>query len=241
MKYYDKTWNFFTGCTKCSPGCEYCKSEFHSELLQTNPSSFAQKYKNGFKFAIHQEHLIPPRFYRSKRILVNSLSDTFHPSAPAELIAGQIVRMIEREDIVWIIRTKRSKRMSEIVKIYLNDALLYSPNIWLGVVVESVDYLSRIADLRDTPAAVKCVFLDPVLSEFNDIDLTGIDGLFVGPSIGDRKFLAYNRIERLKEAADKAHCALWLTDDKDLKLSEKFKKYRRLPNAQAQQRRGNDE
>ncbi|HUX01088.1 MAG TPA: phage Gp37/Gp68 family protein [Phycisphaerae bacterium] len=41
------------------------------------------------------------------------------------------------------------------------------PNVWLGVTVESGDYLSRIDDLMATPAAVRFVSMEPLLGPVN--------------------------------------------------------------------------
>ena len=47
----------------------------------------------------------------------------------------------------------------------LNEAPWPLPNVWLGVSVESDRFRDRIAHLVDTPAAVRFVSLEPLLSD----------------------------------------------------------------------------
>jgi protein gp37 len=60
------------------------------------------------------------------------------------------------------------------------------PNVWLGTSVESADYLWRIDELRQTPAAVRFVSLEPLLGPLPGLDLTGIDWVIVGGESGAR-------------------------------------------------------
>ncbi len=58
------------------------------------------------------------------------------------------------------------------------------PNVWLGVSVESRDYLGRIDHLRRTPAAVRFLSLEPLLEDLGQLDLTGIHWVIVGGESG---------------------------------------------------------
>lgn len=58
-------------------------------------------------------------------------------------------------------------------------------NVWLGVSVEDRKYgLPRIAELRDTPAAVRFLSVEPLLEDLGTLDLTGIDWVIVGGESG---------------------------------------------------------
>lgn len=65
-----------------------------------------------------------------------------------------------------------------------NPTVFPLPNVWLGVSVESRDYLSRIDDLRRTPAAVRFLSLEPLLEDLGTLDLTGISWCIVGGESG---------------------------------------------------------
>lgn len=64
------------------------------------------------------------------------------------------------------------------------DAQTPLPNVWWGVSIEGRDYLSRLDDLRATPAAVRFVSFEPLLEDIGDVDLTGIDQIIIGGESG---------------------------------------------------------
>ena len=62
------------------------------------------------------------------------------------------------------------------------DAL---PNVWLGVSVEDRKYgLPRIDILRETPAAVRFLSIEPLLEDIGPLDLRGIHWVIVGGESG---------------------------------------------------------
>ena len=58
------------------------------------------------------------------------------------------------------------------------------PNCWLGVTVESRDYLGRLDFLRQLPAAIRFASFEPVLEDLGDIDLRGIHWAIRGGESG---------------------------------------------------------
>jgi protein gp37 len=58
------------------------------------------------------------------------------------------------------------------------------PNVYLGASVESAPYRSRIEALRETPAAVRFLSIEPMLSSVGKIDLVGIDWVICGGESG---------------------------------------------------------
>lgn len=58
------------------------------------------------------------------------------------------------------------------------------PNVWLGVSVESKAYLDRIDLLRETPAAIRFVSIEPLLEDLDGPNLRGIDWAIVGGESG---------------------------------------------------------
>lgn len=58
-------------------------------------------------------------------------------------------------------------------------------NIWWGVRVEDRKYgLPSIDDLRNAPAKVRFLSIEPLLEELGDIDLSGISWVIVGRESG---------------------------------------------------------
>lgn len=58
------------------------------------------------------------------------------------------------------------------------------PNVWLGTSIESDDYTGRADDLRETPAAVRFLSLEPLLGPLPSLDLNGIDWVITGGESG---------------------------------------------------------
>jgi protein gp37 len=82
------------------------------------------------------------------------------------------------------ILTKRSERLRDL----LNGALEFatrSGHIWWGVSVENIRHgIPRIDHLRNTPAAMKFLSVEPLLEDIGSVDLTGIDWVIVGGESG---------------------------------------------------------
>src|SRR3989337_2967727 len=57
IEWTELTWNPTTGCNKISAGCKFCYAEVMSRRLK---GMGQEKYKNGFKLAIHPETLNIP-------------------------------------------------------------------------------------------------------------------------------------------------------------------------------------
>ncbi|PBA23483.1 hypothetical protein CKJ66_28345 [Mycobacterium avium] len=58
------------------------------------------------------------------------------------------------------------------------------PNVWLGTSIESDDYTGRADDLRETPAAVRFLSLEPLLGALPSLNLNGIDWVITGGESG---------------------------------------------------------
>jgi protein gp37 len=56
----------------------------------------------------------------------------------------------------------------------------------LGVSIETADYLWRADHLRDVPASVRFLSLEPLLGPLGDLDLSGIHWVIVGGESGPR-------------------------------------------------------
>ena len=67
---------------------------------------------------------------------------------------------------------------------YRHNKFFPMPNLWLGVSVENQETLSRIDNLRKTPAAVRFLSCEPLLQDLGTIDLKGIHWVIVGGESG---------------------------------------------------------
>ncbi len=137
-------------------------------------------YVNGFKPAIHNHALeIPLKWKKPQNIFVNSMSDLFHEDVPMEFILKVFEVMKKAHWHRFQILTKRASRLEE-----LSDQLTWTPNIWMGVSVESQKYIDRVDKLRNTGAEVKFLSLEPLLTPIQLMNLCNIDWVILGGESG---------------------------------------------------------
>ncbi len=177
IEWTESTWNPATGCTKISSGCKNCYAERMAIRLRAMGQP---NYVNGFQVTTH-EHVLeyPLKWRKPQTIFVNSMSDLFHDEIPADFIWKVFDVMEKAHWHRFQVLTKRAKRFKE-----LAPTLPWSKNVWMGVTVESQDYMERIDCLRATKAEVKFLSLEPLLSSMEGLNLEGIDWVIVGGESG---------------------------------------------------------
>jgi protein gp37 len=177
IEWTEATWNPVTGCSKVSPGCKNCYAERLARRLQAMGN---RSYANGFEVTLHPRLLeLPLRWKAPRSIFVNSMSDLFHEQVPVEFITQVFEIMKKASHHRFQILTKRSHRLAE-----LDKELPWSDNIWMGVSVESSDYVFRIDHLRRMGAKVRFLSLEPLLGPILNLSLDGIDWVIVGGESG---------------------------------------------------------
>lgn len=177
IEWTDMTWNPVTGCTKISQGCKHCYAERMAKRLR---AMGVARYRDGFAVRLHPGVLAEPdRWTGSRRVFVNSMSDLFHKDVPLGFIA-RAFEVIERNPHhTFQILTKRVGRVAQ-----LAPSLSWPPNLWLGTSVEHAKTAARIDQLRQVPAAVRFLSLEPLIGPLDDLDLTGIHWVIVGGESG---------------------------------------------------------
>ena len=177
IEWTDVTWNPVTGCTKISHGCKHCYAERMAKRLR---KMGATKYREGFSVALHETTLDHPlRWKRPRLVFVNSMSDLFHQAVPVTFIEGVFDVMNRAPQHTFQVLTKRPHRV-----VQMTERLPWAPNIWLGVSIESEQWLGRLPLLRKTGAHVKFLSLEPLLGPLSGMDLEGIDWVIVGGESG---------------------------------------------------------
>ena len=177
IEWTQATWNPVTGCSKISVGCKNCYAEKFALRLQAMGHPH---YINGFKVTLHPDALTIPLHWQKPRIIfVNSMSDLFHEDIPIDFIQSVFEVMTTANWHIYQVLTKRSQRMLK-----LSPQLPWTPNIWLGVTVETQEYIYRIEHLKKTPAHIKFISFEPLLSDMPTLDLDGINWVIVGGESG---------------------------------------------------------
>jgi len=179
IEWTESTWNPVTGCTKVSPGCANCYAERMARRLQAMGQP---NYSRGFELTVH-EHVLeaPLRWKRPQMIFVNSMSDLFHEDVPVDFVL-RVFEVMERAHWhTFQVLTKRGERLEE-----LAPSLPWPANVWMGVSIETREYMGRTDHLRGTPAQTKFLSLEPLLGPLPNLDLRGIHWVIVGGESGPR-------------------------------------------------------
>ena len=110
-----------------------------------------------------------------RTVFVNSMSDLFQPDVPDDYIEDVVRVMVEADWHTYQVLTKRADRLKELLSTRLRFAA-DKRHIWWGVSVEDKKYgLPRIKHLRDAPAAVRFLSIEPLLEDLGEFDMSGID------------------------------------------------------------------
>ena len=171
------TWNPVHGCSKVSPGCDRCYAETLSLRFRWTKKAWTGKNaKENVQLKPHR--LREPYTYKEpSRVFVNSMSDLYHPQIPDDYIAQVFAVMNELQQHTFQILTKRPRRAAK----WKGE---WTPNIWQGVSVEDRKRLFRIDQLRDCPAEVRFLSLEPLLEDLGELNLEGIHWVIVGGESG---------------------------------------------------------
>ncbi len=175
IEWTDATWNPIRGCVKISPGT-------FAERFRGVPG---HPYEQGFDLRLIPEKLAEPFLWsKPKMVFVNSMSDLFQTGVP-ESYVEQVARIMGMADWhTYQVLTKRHEQMRRMLKGPLSFAAEYG-HIWWGVSVEDRKHgLPRIEVLRNTPAAIRFLSIEPLLEDLGELDLTGIHWVIVGGESG---------------------------------------------------------
>lgn len=205
IQWTEMTWNPITGCTKISDGCVNCYAARMAKRLKAmgNP-----RYTNEFAVTAHEDLLeVPLRIKQPKMIFVNSMSDLFHEDVSDDIIIKVFETMNKAHWYTFQVLTKRPKRLHAMDDLGL---LCWSPNIWMGVTVESDKYIDRINELRNTKANIKFLSCEPLLGSLKSIDIENIDWVIVGGESGPKsREMKKEWVIEIKELCEKNEVAFF--------------------------------
>lgn len=202
IEWTDKVWNPVVGCQKVSPGCKNCYAKtLHDQRHKAHASGKAMPKQYAEPFEVVQ--LMPDRltdplsWQKPKRVFVNSVSDLFHDDVPDSFICDVFKVMGRASRHTFQVLTKRAERMQRFMREQTNAHAIRSleepefcvswpyPNVWLGVSVENRKHgLPRVDALRETPAAIRFLSVEPLLEDLGPLDLTGVSWVIVGGESG---------------------------------------------------------
>jgi protein gp37 len=178
----DHTHNEWVGCSSTAgAGCDHCyaaarATRFGEDFLK--PRRTTEYNRNN-----------PLRWNRKAietgvrhKVFCGSLMDFFDKNVTAEWREPlwQTIKLTQCLD--WQLLTKRP---SNIIKMLPDNWGAGYGNVWLGTTVENKrSGLRRIDQLREIPAKVRFLSIEPLLEDLGEIDLTGIGWVIVGGESG---------------------------------------------------------
>ena len=201
----DATWNPATGCDRISPGCDHCYALTMARRMKAMRQA---KYQNdggprtsgpGSGLTVHPDMLGAPLHWRKpRRVFVNSMSDLFHAGVPVSFIGSVSDIMASTPRHTYQVLTKRPERMRPAAGKWADAGWTWRrhdlmwcgpaegplPNVHLGTSIELDKHTRRAGDLRETPAAVRFLSLEPLPGPLPSLDLTGIHQVILGGESG---------------------------------------------------------
>jgi len=155
IQWADATVNFWTGCQKISPGCFNCYMFRDKAKYGQNPKVVSRTKDATFKSAL--------KWKDSKKIFTCSWSDFFiDVSDPWRKDAWDVIRQTPHH--TWQILTKRPDRILQCLPSDWGNGW---DNVWLGVSIESQNYMSRAYTLASVPAKTRFISAEPLLDEID--------------------------------------------------------------------------
>jgi protein gp37 len=192
IEWTNATWNPMVGCTIHTAGCTNCYAMKQAGVIT------AKHYEGVVKWVgkanardtvwtglINQS---PPHILNKPRtikapsmIFVNSMSDFFHENMQLQWQLDAMKVMEETERHTFQILTKRPENIMKFVEGY---GYAFPENVWVGSTMERQDYTGRIDILRDIPATVRFLSIEPLIGPPGKLNLKGIHWVIIGGESG---------------------------------------------------------
>lgn len=193
IEWTEECWNPTAGCTPISDGCRFCYAAPMTRRLEAmGQADYAgltnKRHFNGQLRALPHKLDKPLKRRKPTMYFVNSMSDLFHVGVPDGFIDRVFAVMALCSQHTFQILTKRPERMAAYcpagnrrnslyeameevadqfgIADFLYDDQWPLPNVWLGTSCEDQQRADeRIPWLLKTPAAVRFISAEPLLSE----------------------------------------------------------------------------
>lgn len=168
IEWSDATWNPWYGCRKVSPACAHCYAE-RDMTRYGKDFNVVTRAKDATFYA-------PLKWKEPKRIFTCSWSDFFIEDADGwRGEAWNVIMQTPRH--TYLVLTKRPERIAR-------NKFPWPEHIWLGVSVETTRQYHRIDKVREIPAHIRFLSMEPLLSETRNTNLKGIHWVIVGTESG---------------------------------------------------------
>ena len=181
------TFNPWIGCTKVSDGCKHCYAEqlmdkrWHK--IEWGPHGARKRTSD----AMWRQPLAWDRAAKAAgerhRVFCASLADVFEGRLELDEWLVDLLILIDlTPNLDWLLLTKRPENILKLLPTSLQK--YPRANIWLGTSVEDSRVTHRIDQLRECPAVVRFLSLEPLLGPLPNLNLDGIGWVIVGGESG---------------------------------------------------------
>lgn len=162
------TWNPWIGCTKVSPGCQFC----YAEEMMARRWGKVQWGLQGERKRTSEDNWDKLRQWNRKareagrraQVFVASLADVFEDNPQvADWREYFLNRMLLFQHLNFLLLTKRPENIPGMVLPGWMDEI-WPANVWVGTSVENQEYADkRIPALLEVPAPVRFLSCEPLL------------------------------------------------------------------------------
>ena len=217
IEWCDSSWNPIRGqnarhtCARISPGCDNCYAATMTRrgLGGTAPIDYGRGEKPNDPARLDESALMQPhRWKKPRRIFVCSMTDIAGAWVDFDWFHAMWTVMAETPQHTYQVLTKRPTRLKMFIERFQADAPGFGPyplpNVWVGTSIESDAYAWRANVLRLTPAAVRWISAEPLLSDLPSLDLAGINWLVVGAESGHRSRVRACDLDWVRDLRDRS-------------------------------------
>lgn len=193
-------------CEHASDGCRFCYAETMNRW-RGNGIDYIKQNRDQIEIFIDEKTLLKPKeWQKSRTIFPCSMTDIAADFITTAMLDQMFRVMGDTAHHTYQVLTKRPDRMRQYLALwrgrhqlcegfgcnYCGDYNGRVPwidgyafrNLHLGTSIEQRRHLSRLDDLRATPAALRWISFEPLLEDIGEIDLTGIGWCVIGGESG---------------------------------------------------------
>lgn len=184
IEWADETLNPQAGCTRKGEPCRNCYAQIMAWRLSNMGRDLytgtAIKNANGWNWTGEinfDPSILKKATSRARPTIwfVNSMSDLWHEKVPLSRVEFCFDEFARSPQHVYQVLTKRAERLSdEGLKVSWPD------NVWQGVSVGDQKALHYVDHLRQSPAKVKFLSIEPLIEALPGLDLRGMDWVILG-------------------------------------------------------------
>jgi protein gp37 len=193
ISWTNHTFNPWWGCTKVSAGCDLCYAEGQSKRY--GHDIWGNKARRRFFGEKHWNE--PLRWNRESdpnnpsKVFCASMADVFeelHKGHPdREKMAEERERLFQliaqTPNLIWLLLTKRPQAILRTVG---GPTMSLYPNVWIGTSVEDDRVAERIDRLREVPATLRFLSIEPMIGPVT-AKMDGIGWGIIGGESGKRR------------------------------------------------------